>query len=134
MPDELLEIEVVLAEGSLRLALCGVHGVGELLLAFYRPHAAPATAPTGLEHDRIVDLAGQALYFFVVIRKRIGRRHYRYANRHGEISRRNLVAERPHRLGLGPDKQDAARRTRLREFRPLRQEAIARMDRIDFRR
>ena len=59
--DQLLEIDLVLAEGGLGLAPGGVHGVQQLLLAVDRPHAAAAAAPGGLEHHRVADLGGEAL-------------------------------------------------------------------------
>ena len=43
--DQLLEIDLVLAEGGLGLAPGGVHGVQELLLALDRAHPAATAAP-----------------------------------------------------------------------------------------
>ena len=56
---QLLEIDLVLAEGGLGLALGAEDRVEQLVLALDRPHAAPAAAPGRLEHHRIADLGGE---------------------------------------------------------------------------
>ncbi len=58
--DQLFEIDLVLAEGGLRLALGFRHFPGQILRIADGAHAASAAAPGGLEHDRIADLLGHA--------------------------------------------------------------------------
>ena len=59
--DQLLEVDLVLAEGGLGLAPRREHGIQQLLLAVDRPHATTAAAPGGLEHHRVADLGREPL-------------------------------------------------------------------------
>ncbi len=56
--DQLFEIDLVLAEGGLGLALGLRHLAAEIGLGADGAHAAAATAPGGLQHHRIADSAG----------------------------------------------------------------------------
>ena len=114
---QLFEIDLILAEGVLGLALGAQHGVDELVLALDRSHAAPAAAPGGLEHDRIADLGGEALDLLRVVRQRRRRRHDRRAEGDRDVARRDLVAEIAHRLRRRADEDDAGRGAGLGEFR-----------------
>ncbi len=55
--DQLLEINLVLAESRLGLAPRGGHGFDEIVVVFDDAHAAAAAAPTRFEHDRKTDRA-----------------------------------------------------------------------------
>ncbi len=125
--DELFEIDLVLAEGGLGLALGLGHLADQVLGVADRPHAAAAAAPGGLQHHRIADLLGQSLDLFRVVRQRLGRRHDRHADRDREVAGRDLVAELAHRLRLGADEGDAVCGTGLGEFRAFGEQPIARM-------
>ena len=52
---EFFEIDLVVAERSLRLASCDRQHLGQLLLVLYDTHAAAAAAPAGLEHHGIAN-------------------------------------------------------------------------------
>ena len=130
-PDELFQIDFILAEGRLGFAFAGLNGVEQLVLAFDRPHAPAAAAPGRLEHDRIADCRRQPFHFIRVVGKRFGRGHDWHANGDREIARGDLVAERAHGLRSGPDEEDAMVGAGFREFRALRQKAVTRMDRVD---
>ena len=54
--DRLLEVDGVVAEGALGLALRALVGGHELLLVVDEAHALAAAAGRGLEHDREADL------------------------------------------------------------------------------
>ncbi len=62
----------------------------------------------------------------------LGGRHDRSAHRDRQIARSDLVAQRAHGLGCGPDEDDPVGGTCLGELGALREEAVARVDRIDF--
>ncbi len=64
----------------------------------------------------------------LVVGQRTGRGYHRDIDRGREVARRDLVAERAHGLGRGLDEDDAVPSAGFREFRALRQEAIAGMD------
>ncbi|MCY1327479.1 hypothetical protein D9M69_130150 [compost metagenome] len=130
---QLLDIDLVVAERGQRLAPRRGQRALQVLLALQDAHAAPAAAPAGLEHQRIADARGQALAGFEVVRQRVGGRHHRHARLDRRIARGHLVAEPAHDLGRRADPADAGIDHGLRKVRILRQEAVARMDRIDFR-
>ncbi len=65
--DELLEIDLVLAESGLGLALGLRHLARQILCLADRAHAAPAAAPGGLEHQRVADRLGEALHLLHVL-------------------------------------------------------------------
>ena len=96
--DQLFEIDLVLAEGGLGLALALRHFAREVGFVADGAHAAPAAAPGRLQHHRIADLGGQLLHRLHVVGQRLGRRHHRHADLDRQVARRDLVAEPAHRL------------------------------------
>ena len=128
--DELLEIAFAVAERGLRLAPSFQHLLLELVLGRDRAHAPPAAAPGRLEHQRIANLGGLLADRVHIVAQNVRRRHDRNARRDGHLPRAGLVAELPHRLGLGADEGDAGGGAGIHEVGVLRQEAVARMDRV----
>ena len=128
--DQLLQIDLVLAEGGLGLALA----LGDFSQQFgFRAdgaHAAPSSAPGGFQHHRIADIGGKLLDLFGIFRQRIGGGHDRHADLDGQIARRYLVAKPAHGLGLGADEGDAGIRAGIGEFRAFGQQAVAGVDRV----
>ena len=59
---ELLEVDLVVAEGGLRLAAGLDDALVQMLCRIDDPHAASAAAPAGLEHHWIADLGRKALH------------------------------------------------------------------------
>ena len=131
--DQLFEIDLVLAEGGLGLALALGHLAREVGFAADGAHAAAAAAPGRLQHHRIADFGGELLHRLQVVGQRIGRRDDRHADLDGEVARRDLVAEPAHRLRLRADEGDAGGRAGLGEFRAFRQQPVAGMDRVGAR-
>ena len=132
--DQLLEIDLVAAEGGLGLAPGGVDVVEEARLVADDPHAAAAAAPRRLEHQRIADLAGDAW----------PPRRARAAAARSPAS----PARRPRRRDCAPATLSPSRRmvsgdgpmkvmpgggAGLGEVRVLGQEAVAGMDRVGLR-
>ena len=113
---QFFEIDLVLAKGAFRFPLGAHHGIEKLVLALDRPHAAPAAAPGGLEHDGIADFARETLHFLRIVRQRRRRGHDRHAAGNRKVARRNLVAEIAHGLRTRADEDDARRRASFREF------------------
>ncbi len=117
-----LEIERPVAERADRLALSGFERLVELARRAHDPHAAPAASRCGLHDEREADL----------LRRALGqRRHARLAR---DPLRRELVAAEPQRLRRRPDPREPRSLDRLREVRVLREEPVARMDRVRARR
>ena len=128
---ELLQVQLIVAEGCFGLASRHRQQFGELGIALDHAHAASAPAPARLEHDRVADLVRQARAFGEIQRQWRGRRHDGHARGQGQITRRDLVAQLPHAGRARADENDAGGRALLRKFRVFGQKAIARMDRID---
>ncbi len=131
--NQLFEIDLILAKCSLGLALGFRDFAGKIGFGADGAHAATATAPACLQHQRIADFCRQLLYFFYIVRQRIGGRHHRHADFNGEIAGRNLVAEAAHGLRLWADEDDAVFCAGFGEFRAFGQKAIAGVDRIGAR-
>ena len=128
--DQLLEIDLVIAERRQALAPRRLDRVGEPRLVLDRAHAAPAAAPARLQHDGKADRAGEPGRLVGVARQRAGRRHHGHARFLGDPARRDLVAEPAHDLRPRADEGDSLRRAGLGEVRVLRQEPVARVDRV----
>ena len=96
-------------------------------------HAATAAARRSLDDDRESDLLGNLDRLFLVL-DGIGRAgEHRHTGGPGSLLAFDFVTQRLHRLGARSDELDLAVAARLREVRPLRQEPVARMDRIHIR-
>ena len=93
---QLFQIHLVVAEGRQRFAARDVELFRQLRFGFDHAHAAPATAPTGFQHQRVADCCGQRLGLFNFARQRAGGRHHRHAGRHRRLARRHLVAQCAH--------------------------------------
>jgi hypothetical protein len=102
---ELLEIDLVVAEGGQGLAARELDERRQLVLAFDRAHAPPAAAPARLEHQRIAGPARQPAHFGDVARQRPGGRHYRHAGGDRQLAGRDLVAQGTHHLRARPMKR-----------------------------
>ena len=127
---QLLQEDLVAAEGGLRLALAGGDLLDQSVLAFDGAHAAAAAAPARLEHHGVADLRRDAPHLGLVVGQDATRRHHRNVGRLGQRARLHLAAETPHHGGRRADEGDAAQRAGLGQLRVLGQEAVAGMHRI----
>ena len=128
---QLLQVDLVIAERGAGLAPCGFHLVHQIGLGFDHAHASAASAPTGLEHQRITDLGCERFAGLDFARQRAGGRHHRHAGRHCGVARCDLVAQRHHHFRRWADEDDAGGSAGARKIRVLGQEAIAGMNCID---
>ena len=131
--DETLEVDVVLAEGSVRLAPCGEQRSLERVLALDDAHAAPAAAPARLEHAGEAHRAAKSKRRGRVRRQRVRRRHRRHLGPGSDGPRGDLVAEEAQRLRPRADEGDPRSGTRFRELGRFGEEAVARMDGVALR-
>ncbi len=69
---QLLEVDLVVAEGRLRLAARHRQQLRQLRVALDHAHAAPAAAPARLEHHRVADPVRQVPAFLQVGRQAAG--------------------------------------------------------------
>ena len=132
--DQLLEVHLVVAEGGFRFAPRRFERGGEIALALDHPHAAPATAPACLQHQRVTDLGRDLRAGRGLARQRRTGRHDRDLGRHRRMACGDLVAERAHHLRRWADPAQPGLDHAVGELGVLRQKAIARMDRIDLGR
>ena len=128
--DEALEVDVVLAEGGIRLAPCGKQGGLEFILGLDDPHAATAAAPACLEHAGEAHRANEGERRCRVRRQCIRRRHRRHAGAGRDGPRGHLVAEQAQRLRPRADEGDPRRGAGLGELGRFGEETVARMDGI----
>ena len=129
--DQLLEIHLVLAEGRLGFAPRGRHGLDELPVVFDDAHAAPAAAPTRLEHHREADGLRHGQRLRVIIGQGRRCRHHRHSRAPPPRLRAStLLPSRRMVSGSRADENDAGRGAGLGELGTLRQEAIARVNRV----
>ena len=131
--DEALEVDVVLAEGGVRLAPGRKQRGLELVLGLDRAHAAPAAAPAGLEHAGEAHAARELERRGRVRRQRLGRRHRGHLGTRRDLARGHLVAKQAQRLRPRADEGDAGIGAGLGELGRFGKEAVARMDRLALR-
>ena len=119
--DVALAEDGAVAEGRLRLAGGRRERVVELAGRTHDPHAASAAACGGLDDERVADLV------------RLARGDHRHARLGRDALGRELVAAEPQRPRRWTDPGDPGGHDRVGEVRALRQEAVARMDRVGSR-
>jgi hypothetical protein len=118
--DQLLQEDLVVAEGGLGLAAAGLDLLVQIAGALDHPHAPAAAAPARLEHQRIADLLGDARG-----RVRIAGQG-RACGDHGNAGPGrqrpglDLAAQLPHDLGRRADESDAVGGAGLGQLRLLR--------------
>ena len=128
--DQLLEIDLALAEGRPGFAPAGLDLIEQPAFRFDEPHAAAAAAPARLEHQRVADPGRQFGYRAPVLGQGAGRRHHRDPRLLGQTPRRQLVAELAHGVRGRADEHQSGRRAGVGEVRVLGQEAVAGMNRV----
>ena len=132
--DQLFQIDLVLAEGGLGLALRLGDFMLQVLAAADNAHTAPAATPGSLEHNREAHLLGHLGDPGHIVRQRLRCRNHRHTDLNGQVAGSNLVAKAAHGLGLRPNEDNAVFRTGFGEFRALRQKAVAWMNGIRARK
>ena len=121
MIEELLGIDLGIAEGAARLLAGQCEGVGKTALLADDPHAASAAAARRLQDDRIADLRRDAPDGVRIVRERsVGTRHAGHARLpHGALGR-DLVAHGPDAGGVRTDEGQARLRDAFGEVGVLR--------------
>ncbi|MPL84613.1 hypothetical protein SDC9_30578 [bioreactor metagenome] len=125
-----LHVDLVIAEGGLRLRTRGAEGDLEVGLGLGDFHAAPTAAGGGLDDHRIADLGRGALRLVDVMHATGRARHHRDTEALRGFLGGDLVAHDADMLRRGADEGNAVILEHLHEVRVFRKEAIARMDRL----
>jgi hypothetical protein len=134
--DVPLQVHPRIGEGRLRLGASHRDRLGEPARIADHPQPPPAAASRRLDQDRIPDPLSQPGRVRGVAQPSLIRRadqparQHRESRRHRVVPRRELVPGRLEHVRARPDEHDARRLARPREPRVLRQEAVARVDRI----
>ena len=135
LADQALDIDAVVSEGGLRLGLAARIGFLQLRGLLDEPHAAPAAAGHGLDHDRATGAERGEECFCLIQRGRAGGPlDHGHAAAFGELLGCDLVAEQIERLGRRSDENDPLLRATPRQQRIFAEKAIAGMQRVAFGR
>ena len=126
---ELLDVERVVAEGSLGLAPGAGQGLLELLLLAHQPHALAAAASARLDHHWQADLLREGRGLLVGERPG-GAWHDGHAGLLHGLASGHLVAHRAHHVSARPDELDAFLLAEVGEVAVLREEAVAGVDAV----
>ena len=111
---------------ALRGLLAGALERGRKVLgALDAPHAAPAAAGRGLDHQRVADRLAVADRRVGVLDRTAAPRRDRHAGLLGELLRLDLVAQRAHHVGVRPGEDDLQALAQLGELRVLGDEPPA---------
>ena len=125
--DQPLQQQRAVAEGGQRFRARRFdqlgHG-GGIAHVVAAPHAAPAAAGAGLDHQRCADAPGLAQQGGIVLRRTGVAGQARHADALGQLLGRSLMAQRIDGLGRGPDEDDAGLTAGPGEVGVLGQEAI----------
>ena len=125
-----LGIESAVAEGRLRLGRRTREGIGDVAFVRDQPHAAPAAAGDRLERDAGLCMLLEERRRAGDIDRAVGARQHRHLALLGLRSRARLVAEQLELLRRRADEGDLRLGAGARQPGILRQEAVARMDRV----
>jgi len=125
-----LDIDLVVAEGSLGFRPRGAEGGVDVGVAARDLHAAPAPARGRLDDDGIADVGGDAARGSRVGNAAVGPRDDRDAKRLGRVLGGDLVAHQADVFGGRTDERQAVVLDDLHEGRVFRQEAVAGMNRL----
>ncbi len=129
--DQTLEEDIVAPERRPGLAARRRHLLDELRRVVNHAHAAPATPPARLDHHRKAHLGAQPLDLAVVVGERSRGGHHRHPGLLGDRPGRDLVAQPFHHRHRRADPRDRGLGAGGGEVRVLREEAVARVDRVD---
>jgi len=125
--DVLLQVDGCVTERGASRVGCALDRGDQLGLLLHDLHADPAAAAGRLDDHRQPDLeGGPASHLQVLDRVGAGRRRHAVSLR--QLPRRQLVAEKLHRLRRRTDEGDPGRLAGLGKREPLAEEAVAGMD------
>jgi hypothetical protein len=103
--QELLHVDLRIAEGGTGFGLGHLHRVDQRRFGVHHAHAATAAAAGGLDDDRVADLAGDLHDFFRIVRQRAFRAgHAGHAGLDHGLLGRHLVAHHADGFRRGPMK------------------------------
>jgi hypothetical protein len=131
--DHALDQDARVAERLCGLGAGALERVGEVSGVLHPAHAAPAAARSGLDHQREPDLLALPDGVLRALDRAAAPCGDRHARLLGQALGLDLVAQRAHHLGVGPDEDDPEALTQLGERRMLGDEAPAHPGRVGLR-
>src|SRR5690625_3950150 len=126
--DELLEIDVAVAEGRLGLLARAVELPREFVFRLHHAHSAAAATGRCLDHDRVADLCRDLPRLAHARDHAVGSRHHRHTRLAHRLFGQALVAHQVDGARRGADKLDVMVGADGAELGVLRQEPVARVD------
>ena len=130
LAEILLEIDGIVAKGSLGFGLRCTDGVLKVFLGLGDLHAPPAAASSGLHEHRIADLLGDLLRFADASHTAIGPWNTWHASIDHRLLGGDFVAHGADVLGFGANEDQPVRLDHFGELRVLRKKAVAGVNRI----
>ena len=129
--DELLHVEVAVAEGARGLAGCLLEERGQFVGGAADAHSAPATAGDCLQHDGVADGACASRALGLVFEDAVGAgQDGDFGLLHG-LARGGFFAHEARDLGRRADELDVGGAADLGEVGVLAEQAVAGMDGVD---
>ena len=128
--DALLQIDVAVAEGALRLGGDPMEELKELRAALHHLNALAAASVNGLDEHRIADFVGHLGGPFGVGQNAVAARNHWHPQTQRGVDGVGLVAHGLHAGDGRPDEVQAAAAGQFRELGAFGQEADARMQRV----
>ena len=128
--DHFFQIAFAVAKGCFGFTSAFLYFFDKIIRPIDGPHATPATAPRGFEHEGKANRRRLLLDKIKIIAQYISCRDYGYASCHGNAPCTGLVAKRTHGFGPGADKHNSCRITGFDKFRIFGQQPVAGMNRI----
>ena len=114
--DEFFDIDAGFSKGLFRLAAGGVKALDQRAVVMGGPHAAPAAAGDGLDHDGVADAFGHGQGFLFVFHRAFRAGRGLDAGFSGQGAAGGLVLEGVHGVGTWADEPDVAVFANIREM------------------
>ncbi len=128
--NELLHVELAVAECVRRLGKRRMKQIGQILGVAHNPHAAPAAAGLGLQDDRIANLSGPLARLFGRRQNPVRSRQNRHLGLLHCLARFFFFAHQPRHFRRRPNELDIRRAAHFGEVRVLAQQSVSGMDRL----
>jgi hypothetical protein len=127
--EKFLHVDLVVAEGSLRLGSGHADGMQQRRFAVHDPHATATTATRGLDDHGKADITSNTEEVVGLVSERtVGSRNAGHTGGLHRADRRDLVAHQPDGLGARANEGKAALLDTLGEVSVLREETVAGVD------
>ena len=128
---QLFQVHLVIAKGGQGLALGQLHHGGQIGFGFNDAHATAATAPAGLEHQRIAHTQGHGLGGLDVGGQGACGGYHGHLGRHGHGAGGHFVAQGAHHVAFGANEGNACGSAGIGKVGVFAQKTVAGVNGID---